>query len=118
MSMKKGQIAPRTVTKGLRGKAWWVIRKNRTITLPELMLTICTGKEKDAAINLRRWLNSLVDVGLLTRERIDDGKLTSNGTYLYTLIKDIGPKSPVVRRHEVYDPNAEQIIEKVADDEP
>jgi hypothetical protein len=109
--MRKGQTAPRTMTGGLRAKAWWVLRKNRYMTLAELMLTICNGDEKSAESNLRRWLNNLVSAGLLTRERIDDGKLTSNGSYRYTLVKDLGPKAPVIRisTGNVYDPNSGKI---------
>jgi hypothetical protein len=111
MSMRKGQTAPRTMTGGLRAKAWWVLRKNRRMTLAELMLTVCNGEEKSAETNLRRWLNYLVDAGILARERIDDGKLTSNGSYRYTLVKDIGFKAPVVRvsRGDVYNPNNNEI---------
>lgn len=99
---------PRTKTSGLRAKAWWVLRKNRAMTLDELRLTICTGQEGNAETNLRRWLNQLVDAGLMSRERVADGKLTSNGSYRYALLKDIGPKAPVVRASvgEVFDPNS------------
>ena len=108
MSMHKGQKAPRTMTGGLRARAWWVLRKNRSMTLAELMLTVCDGEEKDATSNLRGWLNKQVYAGLLTRERVEDGKLTSNGSYRYTLVKDLGPKVPVVRAStsQVFDPNS------------
>jgi hypothetical protein len=96
------------MTGGLRAKAWWVLRKNRRMTLAELMLTVCDGEEKSAESNLGRWLNKLVCAGLLTRERVADGKLTSNGSYRYALVKDWGPKAPVVRAStgEVFDPNS------------
>jgi hypothetical protein len=112
MPMRKGQTAQRTMTGGLRAKAWWVLRKNRSTTLAELMLTVCDGSEKSADTNLRRWLNCLVSSGLLIRERVDDGKLTSNGSYRYTLVKDLGPKAPVVRvsTREVYNPNNGELI--------
>jgi len=101
----KGQSAPRTMTGGLRAKAWWVLRKNRSMTLAELQLTVCDGSEKNAEGNLRRWLNKLIAVGFLIRKRESDGKLTSNGIYRYTLVKDLGSKAPVVRAKEVFDPN-------------
>lgn len=112
MPMRKGQEAPRTMTGGLRARAWWVLRKNRSMTLVDLMLTVCNGEEKDAKNNLRRWLNNLVCAGLLTRERVADGKLTSNGSYRYALVKDLGPKAPVVRvsSSDVYNPNNGEII--------
>jgi hypothetical protein len=108
MPMHKGQIAPRTMTGGLRAKAWWILRKNRYTTLAELMLTICDGSEKSAESNLRRWLNNLVNVEIVERKRVPDGKLTSNGCYQYTLLKDLGPKAPVFRASlaQVFDPNS------------
>lgn len=109
--MLKGQTAPRTMTGGLRKKAWWFLRNKRRTTLAELMLTVCDGNEKSAETNLRRWLNNLVNAGFLTRERVSDGKLTSNGSYQYTLVKDIGPKAPVVRlsTREIFNPNNNEI---------
>lgn len=111
--MIKGQTAPRTMTGGLRAKAWWVLRKNRTMTLAELMLTICTGKETSADANLRRWLNYLVRMGLVSRERVADGKPTSNGSYRYTLLRDLGPKAPVMRAKTgvLFDPNSMTVLD-------
>lgn len=105
-----GKTRLRTVSYGLRARAWWVLRKHRSMTLAELQLTICTGQEKSAATNLRRWLNSLVSVGLMTRALEPDGILTSNGSYRYTLVKDIGAKPPLVRTaaRAVFDPNSGQ----------
>jgi hypothetical protein len=76
------------------------------------MQTVCDGNEKSAESNLGRWLNKLVCAGLLTRERVDDGKLTSNGSYRYTLVRDLGPKVPVVRASSsnVYNPNNDELI--------
>lgn len=115
MPMRKGQKAPRTVTGGLRAKAWWVLRKNRCMTLAELMLTVCDGSEKEAEGNLRRWLNALVNVGILTRSRVPDGKLTSNGSYQFRVVNDIGPKPPVVQvsSRSVFDPNSCSLVEPV-----
>ena len=108
--MQQGQRAPRTKTVGLRAQAWWVIRKHKSITLTELMLTVCTGEEKNAETNLRGWLNRLTHAGLLTRQRIADGKLTSNGTFQYSLTNDIGSIAPVVRKDGVYDPNKKTMV--------
>jgi hypothetical protein len=113
--VKTGWSAPRTRTVGLREKAWWVIRKNRSITLAELMLTICKGSEKTPRVNLQRWLTPLVNVAVLSRQRVSDGKQFSNGSYRYTLMRDLGPKAPVVRAKagEVFDPNSQTVLEKV-----
>ena len=103
--MRQGQRALRTKTKGLRAKAWWVLRKNRVTTIDDLMLTICSGEEKRPRTNLREWLNALVASGLLKRHLKEKSHLTS-----YELLSDIGHKSPVVRKEGVYDPNSKTMI--------
>ena len=110
--MAKGFTSPRTKVIGLRAKAWWVIRKNKSITMAELRLTICSGEEGNADGNLRKWINPLVLVGVLNRERVPDGIECSNGSYRYTLIQDLGPKAPVVRHktEQVFNPNNGSVI--------
>lgn len=107
--MELGQKAPRTVAGGLRGRAWWVIRRRRTFTLRDLMMCLCDGTEKRPGNNLRTYLKALVKVGILAQEegRMDDEKPTSNGLIRYTLARDVGGKAPVVRHRygHVYDPN-------------
>ncbi len=111
--MRQGQQAPRTRTGGLRARAWWVLRKNRSMTLIDLQSSLCTGSEKDPVANLRKWLTKLVAAGVVVIERVDDGKPTSNGSYSYTVVKDLGPKAPIVRAQggQVFDPNSNAIIE-------
>lgn len=104
--MRKGQQAPRTVCMGLRARAWWVLRKNGAMTLTELLLTLADSRHKCADGNLSRYLGRLTKAGILSRERVPDGKLTSNGVYRYRLMKDLGAKAPVVRKQEVFDPNS------------
>lgn len=109
--MRQGQKAPRTTTGGLRARAWWVLRKNRAMTLIELQTTLCDGTEKNPIANLRKWLTKLVSAGVLTINRVDDGKSTSNGSYSYVVIKDLGPKALIVRANgEVFDPNSGKVI--------
>ncbi|MGZ8944340.1 MAG: hypothetical protein ACXW1W_02830 [Methylococcaceae bacterium] len=116
--MRQGQIAPRTRTGGLRARAWWVLRKNRSMTLIELQTTICNGAEKNPVANLRKWLTKLVKAGVLDVARVDDGKPTSNGSYSYTVVNNLGPKAPIVRARTglVFDPNSNAIIKR-GDDE-
>jgi hypothetical protein len=111
--MKKGQKAPRRRSGGLRARAWWVLRKNRAMTLLEIQATLCDGTEKNSATNLRVYLKKLVEVGILDRTRIDDGKPTSNGSHLYTVINNIGPCAPVARSGSalVYDPNSGETLD-------
>lgn len=106
MPMRKGQRVKRTVCLGLRARAWWVLRKNRSMTITELLLTLADSRHKCADGNLTRYLRALTKVGILSRERVPDEKPTSNGVYRYRLIKDLGAKAPVVRKKEVFDPNS------------
>lgn len=108
----KGKKAPRKQCRGLRAKAWWVLRRHKSITMKELRITICNGTEKHAESNLHRWLVKLERAGILVRVRESDGVLTSNGCYRYTLIKDLGPLAPVVqmRTGRVFDPNGGGVI--------
>lgn len=101
----------RRKTSGLRARAWWILRKNKEMTLPDIMRSVCTGVEKNAETNLRTWFNHLIKAGILGRERINDGKVNSNGTYLYRLLIDLGAECPVVQleHSRVYDPNARKI---------
>jgi hypothetical protein len=114
--MQQGQKSrrPKTKTIGLRAKAWWVLRKNRSMTLTEIQSTICTGTEKSADSNLRRYLKKLTDVGVIDVETIADDKLTSNGVNRYTVVHNLGPKAPVVRVRtgQVFDPNSGKIVVK------
>lgn len=106
MKKRKG----REQSRGLRARAWWVIRKNRVTTLPELLLTLNDNSHKDPANNLGIYLRRLTSAGLLNRRRVADGKLTSNGIYQYRLVRDVGPKPPVCRKEGVYDPNTGQLL--------
>lgn len=112
MSAIKGKSAPKIKCRGLRARAWWLLRKNRVMTLADILSTVCNGEEKEAEGNVGRWLRALVKTGILRRERVADGKLTSNGVYRYTLLTDIGPKAPVVRAKTgvVFNPNNGQTL--------
>jgi hypothetical protein len=119
VSRRKGQTGPRTVCLGLRARAWWVMRKNRRFTLPDLLTTLADGTQKEPAGNLGRYLRHLARAGILEieTERVSDGKLTSNGLLSYRLIKDVGPKAPVVRQDGVYDPNAGALYSTVREEQ-
>lgn len=107
----KGQPSPRTVTGGLRQRAWWVIRKRGSFTLPELLATLADGSERDAASNLGKYLRALEKAGIVRREagRQPGAALTSPGHIRYRLIVNEGRKAPVWREkyNTVYDPNSD-----------
>jgi len=98
-------------TGGLRARAWWVLRKNKRMTVLDIQNTVCDGSEKSAESNLRRWLIKLAAAGILEVSRVDDGKPTSNGSNLYTVVVDVGPIAPIVRNDgSVLDPNSGILI--------
>ena len=106
--MKPGQTAPRTTTRGLRQRAWWVMRRHGVFTLTELLATLASGTERDAESNLGRYVRALAKAGILKVEgRASPEKMTSNGCYRYRLAVDNGRKAPVWRQRTgtVYDPN-------------
>lgn len=101
----------RTCSRGLRSRAWWVIRRNGQITLKDLLSRVNDGSHAYPDRNLGQYLTLLTRVGVLSRERVDDGKLTSNGVYLYRLVTDLGRKNPIARKNGIYDPNSNKLLE-------
>lgn len=108
MAGKRGM--KRECSKGLRSRAWWMLRKNKTTTLAALLSVLNDGSHQHADRNLGQYLTLLTRVGVLSRTRMDDGKLTSNGVYLYQLETDLGRKNPIVRKEGIYDPNSGQLL--------
>jgi hypothetical protein len=102
--------AKRTKSKGLRARCWWIIRKNKQTTLADLLMVLNDGSHQHADRNLGQYLTFLTRVGVLSRERINDGKPTSNGVYLYRLANDLGCKNPIIRKSGVYDPNSQVLL--------
>lgn len=112
--MKGRLMKPRTVTGGLRAQAWWLLRKNKAMTIADILLTICDGSEKFAGANLTKWLNALAKAGIFRRDlTAKSGRWVPNGRYRYVLVRDLGPKAPVVRVSEgvVFDPNSGSVLE-------
>lgn len=109
-NMSPGQVALRTKTHGMRARAWWVMRRHGHFTLAQLLATVAEGGERDAASNLRRYLQSLVKAGIVAVEgRAAPEHLTSNGCLRYRLVVDCGRHAPVWRasNNSVFDPNGE-----------
>lgn len=99
-----GFKSPKTVAFGLRARAWWVIRKNKVMTLRELMMTLNDGNQRAAGSNLDKYLRRLTDAGILRSVKLPVRPVA----YRYTLVKDLGPKAPIIREstREVFDPNS------------
>lgn len=106
----RGQTSPRTVTLGLRQRAWWVMRRRVGFTLQELLSTLADGSERDATGNLGKYLRALEKAGIVRREAVRQAgsALTSNGHLRYRLVINEGRKAPVWRAssNSVYDPNS------------
>lgn len=113
--MTKGQKAPRTVTYGLRTRAWWVLRNHpaKGATLPQLLSTLTDGKEKAAASNVGKYIRALARAGILkeSARREPGAALTSNGHIRYLLAIDCGQSAPVWREksREVYAPDLDTV---------
>lgn len=109
--IKSGQASarPRKATRGIRQRAWWVIRARKDVTLAALLSTLADGREKDAAGNLGRYLRALERSGFLaaTTQRTAASAPTSPGHKRYRLVRDNGRMAPVLRQTAcvVFDPN-------------
>lgn len=112
---RKGQISHRTVTIGLRHRAWWVIRNRGSFTVQGLMTTLCNGSERDAYGNLSKYVLALEKAGIVKREekRQAGSALTSPGMLRYQLAINSGRNAPVWRAksNTVYDPNSEIVYQ-------
>lgn len=110
--MKAKQTRTRKQSRGLRERAWWVMRRRGLFTLMELLEAVADGTQKDATGNLGKYLRALTGAGILTVEpkRQPGHSLTSNGYLRYRLALDLGIKPPLWRasRNEVYDPNGDK----------
>lgn len=100
---------PRQKTRGLRQRAWWVMRARTVVTVPDLLSTLADGTEKNAGKNLGRYLAALAATGFIAEldTRAPGVAPTSNGYKRYKLLRNNGRQAPVVRQRQraVFDPN-------------
>ena len=89
----------RMKSRGLRARAWWMLRKHRSLTMEMLLTALGDTQQKDAESNLRKYLSVLVKVGILTIEarRVPGKALTSNGFKKYVMVIDCGREAPLYR---------------------
>ena len=118
---RAAELSPRRrmSSRGLRAKAWWIIRNRRDTTLENLLNTINDANQKDAESNIGKYLRALTQAGILSVHpvRVKGAKLTSNGHYRYGLVIDCGEKAPVWRQplKQIYCPSTGDIYSLVAD---
>lgn len=97
------------VARGLRVRAWWLMRQLGRWTLPDLLTTLADGSQRSPRTNLLRYLHGLERAGIVRRAKrvIPGDRPGSHGHVLWMLARDLGPRAPVLRdeRREVFDPN-------------
>lgn len=114
-SIASGQ-APRVHkrARGLRARAWWLMRELRKFTLTDLLTTLADGSEGDARGNLARYLWALEESGVVVRmkRRVPADNGQGQGQCIWYLQRDLGRLPPVARHtfRQVFDPNAGQVV--------
>jgi len=113
----KGKLAaPRTLAKEtFTDRLWKALRQspNKRATVNELVeLAGAIGNVKTALTAAHRYLKALSEVGITQKmaHRAKGFALTSNGFVRYAILKDRGPKAPVIYRDYIFDPNANERI--------
>ncbi len=103
-----------TRTRGLRARAWWVIRELRKFTIPDLLDRIADSSHKSPQSNLQRYIQHLERAGVLKRmaRRVPGAVRGSKGHVVYWLALDVGRQPPVARQDgRVFDPNHSAYLE-------
>ena len=107
---RRGPSERRTRTaRGLRVRAWWLMRQLGRWTLPDLLTTLADGTQRTPQSNMLRYLNGLEAAGIVRRaKRTVPAARPGRGHVLWIIARDLGPQAPVLRddRRELYDPNA------------
>lgn len=122
-ALAAGQCARRgrTVTRGLRERAWWLMREMRKFTLVDLLTTLADGSESDARSNLAKYLAALEAVGVLRRvhRKVPRQSGAGRGHDIWWLARDLGRAAPVARptHREVFDPNSGETLATEACDD-
>lgn len=100
-------------TRGLRARAWWVMRELRKFTVADLLDRLADGSERDPAGNLLTYLGSLEKVGIVKRmaRRVPGTAPESRGHVVWWLARDVGRQAPIRRKAGgIYDPNHREFL--------
>lgn len=91
---------------GLNERAWWLIRRRKSVTVKEVLSVVSDGSQKTASYMLSRYFKALTNAGILTAERRGYGR-----TLHYHLARNVGAVAPKWQRSQkqVYDPNNQQV---------
>lgn len=93
-----------------RGRIWAALRMQRSGSLDSLVRLAVEGGERDPRGGALKYVSALEAAGYLQRLRAAPGSApTSNGYVRWLLVRDSGPRPPVVRAaaREVWDPNTD-----------
>lgn len=112
--VRRGVALPRTVTFGLRVRAWRSMRQLRQFTLNDLLDINATSDERHAPSNLSAYLSQLERHGVLLRLKRREPGVTQAlpGHVIWWLAIDLGWDAPVWRRTEkvLWNPNTKTIV--------
>lgn len=101
--------------RSLRAKLWAALRALEKGTVNDLLELAQTGTEKNATNNAQRYIAALRHAGYVRRlMQLEPGTApTSNGFPRYLLVKNTGPKAPVVdnKKKIVRDQNTGKIFQ-------
>lgn len=98
---------PRTVTRGIRERAWWHLRAHKSATLKELLTTHATPDLKAPRVTLSKYLSALHRAGILDRRVPRPG-----GDAVWILKRDLGVHTPVWRERSghIWDGNSDTLL--------
>lgn len=93
----------RTVTRGIRERAWWHLRAHKAATIKELLSTHASPELKAPRVTLVKYFSALARAGVLSR-RVP----VAGGETVWSIKRDLGPRTPVWRERsgEIWDPNS------------
>ncbi len=93
----------------LRARLWRALRLKRKASLPELLTLAARGSERAAERNAWMYLRALHSAGYIQKlpSRAPGTHPNSRGHIKWLVIRDTGPRAPIVRRRhrEMVDPN-------------
>lgn len=99
----------------LRARVWRLIQLTPKFTVNEIKSLVSEGNEKAAENNIQKYIRALVKSGHVREmpKRLRGSVPTSNGYKQYLLIKNTGPKAPVLRndKRQVFDQNTRETFQ-------
>lgn len=99
----------RIVGNTIRDRAWRAMRTRRRFTLADLIADARTDGDKAPEDSIGRYLRALRQAGFVAAapRRAQGSAITSNGFKIWCLLRNTGPRTPIVRSASavVHDPN-------------